>query len=166
KIYLRKRKKNYKKILNSYTMTKKLSLSQKSEIAVHLRNKVPQAKIAKSYNVSQAAISKIAIKIKEYGTVDRKRGSERPSIFSAKAMKFLKDRIKTDPKIGSNKLSAELLINQNISVSPRTIRSKLSSIGLKGRTACCKPLLTKKHAASRNISPKSIYHGVIKVGIR
>lgn len=138
-------------------MSRKLSIVEKAEISVRLEKKAKQSEIAKLYDVSQATISKLAKKINETGSIARKSGSGRPSSLSSEDTAFLIAEVKKDPRVGSNKLTNELLKHRNISVSPRTIRYKLSSIGLKGRLACFKPLLTKKHALARiNFAKKHI----------
>ena len=64
-------------------------------------------------------------------------------------MKILRDEIEVDPKIGSTKLAGLLLQKSKVAVSPRTIRRSLNEFGLKGRIACRKPFLAKKHKLAR-----------------
>ncbi|KAI5147969.1 hypothetical protein ENBRE01_0029 [Enteropsectra breve] len=108
-----------------------------------------QAELAIKYDVTQPAIHKILKKV----TRPRRRASlplrGRPLILKDDRMTYMKHLISKDPKIGSRKLKIALQENKKTIVSDRTIRRRLSAIGLKGRVACYKPLLSSSQKDQR-----------------
>lgn len=122
-------------------MSKKLSYDEKIEIKVLLENGKTQKELAEKYMVNQSTISRVKKKIEETKSCARKVGSGRPPILNEKDTDFLIKKIKEDPKIGTTILASEIKNTRDKIVSPRTIRRKLSDIGLKGRIACKKPFL-------------------------
>lgn len=130
-------------------MIKRLSLEQKSEIRLLKRLGRKEKEIAETYCVALSTIYRLLIKIDKTGSLERKQGFGRKSSLDIKDIQFILGEIKSDPKIGSSKLTAKLLKNNNTSVSSSTIRRCLIKMGYKGRIACRKPLLSKKNIKSR-----------------
>jgi transposase len=130
-------------------MTEKLLPETKAEIYTHSEHGMSQFEISKMYYISQSTVSKTIKKYKHRGDYSRKPGSGRKKVLSSSDLDFCSHEIEREPKIGSRKLKTKLTEERGKSVSDRTIRRNLCSIGLHGRVACKKPLLSKANIEKR-----------------
>lgn len=130
-------------------MSKQLSNERKGEIFAFYKAGVAQKELALKYGISQSAISRLIKKREETGTVGRISGSGRRSSFSSEDIKFLKEEVKKNPKIGSEKLKTEIERVRGKGASSRTIRRSLCAVNLPARVAISKPLLSGKNKISR-----------------
>lgn len=130
-------------------MSKKLSPEIKAEICTHFEHGMTQVQIAQKYLITQATVSKTLKRYAQRGTYARKHGSGRPSKLSKEDLEFFEKKIEENPKLGSNKLKVVIEEEKGIVVSARSIRRNLCDIGLFGRVACKKPLLSSDNISSR-----------------
>ncbi|ORD95748.1 hypothetical protein HERIO_2246 [Hepatospora eriocheir] len=126
-------------------MTRNLSHDNKIRIITLYQESYLQVQLAEKFNVNKSTISRLISKFNKNNTVLRKKGSRRPKLLDKSDIKFFKENININPKIGSTKLSKEIKDEKNIKVSPRTIRRELSKNNLDGFISCKKPMLLDKN---------------------
>lgn len=130
-------------------MAMKLTAEIKAEICTHYEHGMSQVKIASKYLINQSSVSRILKRKRIRGFNTRLSGSGRKRKLSKEYLEFFEQEIKIDPKIGSRKLKITLENEKKIIVSDRNIRRRLCDVGLFGRVACKKPLLTDHNTNSR-----------------
>ncbi|ORD99160.1 hypothetical protein A0H76_1307 [Hepatospora eriocheir] len=107
-------------------MTRNLSHDNKIRIITLYQEGYLQVQLAEKFNVNKSTISRLISKFNKNNTILFKKGSERPKLLDKSDIKFFKDNININPKIGSTKLSKEIKGKKYIKVFPRTIRRELS----------------------------------------
>jgi len=126
------------------------------EVSDDLRRRVVDAhqsgdgykRISKRLNLHPSTVRSIVVKWKQFHTTVTLPRSGRPAKISPRtAVKLVRD-VSKDPKLTSKDLQASLAA-ADVDVHASTIRKKLNSFGINGRSARRKPLLSKKNIAAR-----------------
>lgn len=108
-----------------------------------------QVKVARAFNITQSAVSKILKKYRTMGNVINKAKSGRPRKTTLNVDKCIKRISLKDPRKTSRQITEEIREQFNIEITSRTIRNRLIDCGLHGRVAIRKPLLSKKNRIAR-----------------
>lgn len=117
---------------------------------IELKNRgVKQCTIAKSLMISEGAVSKILKKYRTLGATTNRPKSGRPRKTTPFIEKSIKKISLADPHKSSRQIKEEICDNFNINVTDRTVRRRLCEVGLLGRVAVKKPLLSKRNRKNR-----------------
>ena len=123
--------------------------AERNKIVIFHEKSLSAGKIAKKCGFNKSTVSYIILKWKKSGTIANKYRSGRPKctseIFDRRIMKTA---LKT-PFIHLKNLTSELNKEVSRPISETTVRRRLHTVNVKGKKACKKPLLTKKHMAKR-----------------
>lgn len=107
------------------------------------------AEIAGSVGRSRSTVQSVVKNYKKNQSFNGASGRGRKSVLSEHMKRKIERLVKTDPKIGAPKITAQLKKELNIQVSPQTVRNFLHSKGYKGCIARKKPFLSKQNVAKR-----------------
>ena len=103
--------------------------------------------IASKVKCSQGAVSKTLARLKETGSTDDRKRSDRPKFSSSREDRHLVHLISLqDRRLTSPQLKRQWEDTCGIVCSSRIVRKILDNVGIHGRVAKKKPLLTKRHA--------------------
>ena len=105
--------------------------------------------IASKVKCSQGAVSKTLARLKETGSTDDRKRSGRPKISSSREDRHLVHLSLQDRRLTSPQLKRQWEDTCGIVCSSRTVRKRLDNVGLHGRVAKKKPLLTERHKRIR-----------------
>lgn len=126
-----------------------LTVVQRAQIVALSEEGISKAELARRFNVSWTAISKLLAKYNTHGTVERRPGSARPRSTSARQDRHLCRMSLRNPTSVSRRLTQEFNQQMQLNISSRTVRRRLVESGLKTKIAKRKPLLTARHKARR-----------------
>lgn len=104
--------------------------------------------ISKRFDVHISTVRQIIYKWKKAETVVSFRRAGRPRKISEKGQRKIAREVSANPRLTSKDLQASLAA-ANIHCHRSTVRRALNESGIHGRVARKKPLLSKKHKASR-----------------
>lgn len=130
-------------------MAQRLSIADKSAICCLYEAGNEQKEIAKKFNTTQPTVSRTISNFRKRKDFHRKIGSGRRKSLSEEDKSFLKRQVSKSPRIGSRKLTNVLREKRQVCVTDRTMRRSLCSMGLFGRVACSKPLLSQINISKR-----------------
>lgn len=128
--------------------SKYFSTDLKNKIVELYKSGYKQIQISKNLNILKGTVSKIIRKFNKTGNVSTAFKSGRPRDLCNRTMKVMKRISMGDPRKTSTDISREMG-ERGISVSARTVRRRLDDMGLFGRVAVKKPLISKKNRMAR-----------------
>lgn len=127
---------------------KNYSSDLKAIIIEQFNRGVRQIDIARNLSIPKGTVSKLIKKFKLTNCTTNLPKSGRPNKCSPRVCRLIKRISEANPEKSSRDIQRELVL-KDITVSARTIRRILNKMGLFGRVAAAKPLISKKNKATR-----------------
>jgi transposase len=110
-------------------MVKQLSSEEKSAIVTYFNSGKPIKELAEKYGKTPSTIYRVLQKYKNKGSFECPKQSGHSKVCTMPVIKFIIAKTRNYPKLGSRKLKILLKESLGISISCRTIRNYLVSIG-------------------------------------
>lgn len=127
---------------------KNYSTDFKNKLIELFNSGVKQCEISKRLNIPKGTVNKIIKKYKTTGSTVNAKQIGRSKKCTNKVDRIIKRISQSDPRKSSREIANELR-QSNIILSARTVRRRLVHMGLFGRIAVKKPLISKKNRKAR-----------------
>ena len=128
---------------------RRLSYENRVKIAVLREEGYSLGVIASKVKCSRSCVSKTLARLKETESLKDRKRSGRPRISSSREDRALARISLHDRRLTSSHLKREWQETSGVQCSARTVRRRLDEVGLHGRVARRKPLLTDRHRRVR-----------------
>lgn len=129
-----------------------------AQIIVHYKDGLSVRKIGEKTKIPKSTVARTIKKYLETGSLERKPNSGRRKSLDLQDITFLKKEVSKNPRISSESLKKMLKDVRKTVVCSKTIRNALNSVGLHGRSACKKPLISKKNKMIRKRIAKEWFY--------
>ena len=101
------------------------------------------------FNVSRSTIQRLLCRERETGRVDDRPRSGRPRVSTERDDRCLRRMSLANPRLVARNLRQRWRNEHGVTASTQTVARKLSQMGLHGRVAARKPLLSARHRRTR-----------------
>lgn len=129
--------------------TKEYSTDFRNAVVTMSKEKFSLGQIADILKCSKSSVQYILEKFSRDGSVNTSPGRGRPRLTTSKEDRIIQRIVKKNRRISAEKVRIEIKEQNGMLISPSTVRNRLSEIGLHGRMARKKPLISKKNQKTR-----------------
>lgn len=126
-------------------LSKAIPLCIRKLVVRDVQNGESHRAVAKKYSISKAAVGKILLKLKTFGSVVDRPGRGRKRKTDARTDTKIMREVKKNPKVTVREIQETL----QLSVSGRTVRRRLVAQGLNSKLARKRPFISKANKAKR-----------------
>jgi transposase len=127
---------------------KELTPKVKGLIVDLIQKGVVVREVARRLKVTKSTVSFVYKKFEEFGSTTNRATSGRPRATTRTDDRAISRMAKKNPKVTAAEIN-KVLRSSGVTVSNQTVRNRLYAVGLKGRRARCKPLISKKNKKVR-----------------
>ena len=129
--------------------TRELTIVEKSVIVALHEEGVSLTDLATSYGINCRTVSRICSGSRVTGSIANLHRSGRPRMTTVRQDRRLRMLQRQHPTATSRDICRQFFANENVILSPSTVRSGMLSFGLKSRIGLKKPVISKTNKAKR-----------------
>jgi transposase len=129
--------------------SKQMSIEIKSKIITLSQENLSNCEISRRVGYSEGAVRNLLKKFQETGSIERKKGSGRGRVTSARDDRLIKKIVSRDRFLTAPEIHAEVQSTSTSTFSVKTVSRRLLEHGFQARSPAKKPLLTDKMKKAR-----------------